>query len=115
MPLIGHCSPRLPEETVTRLLLLILAAVTQLTRQAARKRPNKLCFPVAHSGKVALPVSLLVVPPSLVWMKQLTHSTYPTPTKVRFTSLIQRHVTPVPRLVPVPSQQRRMAREAWSS
>src|SRR5437762_14068703 len=103
MLLIGHCSPRLPEETVTRLLLLILAAVTQLTRQAARKRPSKLCFPVARCGKVARPVSLLVFPPSLIWMKQLTRSTYPPPTKVRFIPLIHRPVTAARRLVAVPS------------
>src|SRR5207248_6426702 len=103
MLLIGHCSPRLLEETETRLLLLILAAVTQLTRQAARKRPSKLCFPVARCGKVALSVSALVSHPSLIWMIQLTRSMYPTPTKVRFTSLIHRPVTAARRLVAVPS------------
>src|SRR5438477_10329688 len=115
MPLIGHCSPRLPEETVTRLLLLTLLTVTQVTRQAARKRPSKLCCPVARCGKVALPVSPLVSPPSLIWMKQLTRSTYATPTKVRFTSLIHRPVTAARRLVAVPPYQRGTAMEEWSS
>src|SRR5207249_10999613 len=102
MLLIGHCSPRLLEETVTRLLLLILAAVTQLTRQAARKRPSKLCFPVARCGKVALSVSPLVAPPSLIWMKQLTRSMYPTPTNGRFISFIHRPHPAALRL-PVPT------------
>src|SRR5438309_11153572 len=105
MPLIGHCSPRLPEETVTRLLLLTLLTVTQVTRLAARKRPSKLFFPVALCGNVALPVSPLVSPPSLISMKQLTRSTYPTPTKVLFTSLILRPVTAARRLFAVPYEQ----------
>src|SRR6266699_1321682 len=56
MPHIGHCSPRLPEETVTRLLLLILAAVTQLTRQAAivdlDETTHTLYVPDANEGPV---------------------------------------------------------------
>src|ERR1700757_4502550 len=103
MPLIGHCSPRLPEGTVTRLLLLILAPVTPLTRQAARKHPSTLSFPAACCGKGARLPSLLVSPRSLIWMKQLTRCTYLTPTRARFISSIHRPVTAVHQLVAVPS------------
>src|SRR6266581_916395 len=75
MPLIGHCSPRLPEETVTRLQLLILAAVTQLTRQVAPKPPSKLSFPAAllwQGGAASVPFGF----PAIVDLDETTHTLY---------------------------------------
>src|SRR5438093_4558730 len=103
MPLIGHCSPRLPEETVTRLLIDITNCNASNT-SGCTQTPKQVVFPGStlwQGGAASVPFGF----PSFLDLDETTHtlSTYPTPTKVRFTSLIHRPVTAARRLVAVPS------------
>src|SRR5437667_7867489 len=74
MPLIGHCSPRLPEETVTRLLIDITNCNASNTL-GCTQTPKQVVFPGStlwQGGAASVPFGF----PAIVDLDDTTHTLY---------------------------------------
>src|SRR5438093_8946579 len=74
MPLIGHCSPRLPEETVTRLLIDITNCNASNTL-GCTQTPKQVVFPGStlwQGGAASVPFGF----PSFLDLDETTHTLY---------------------------------------